>query len=309
MSIHCPPPFACPMHKTPLAEDFYCALCDKNFPSADGIPILINEENSVFRIADYLHGSAYGGASAYAGNTDASTGIRRLYRRAVLCLSEAGPPVRDFGVEQAVAKILQANPNAELLVIGAGDSALQGRITYTDVAFGKNVHCIADAHDLPFAAMSFDACIAVAVLEHVLDPYHCVQEIIRVLRPGGYVYAETPFMQPVHMGAHDFTRFSHLGHRRLFRYFDEIRSGIAGGPGSSLSQLLRYTITALSDRPSVRRWLKLAALLAAFPLRWIDYLCHEKQAAYDAASAFYFFGTLRETPVSDRELLLGFRGA
>lgn len=308
MSAHCPL-FACPTHKTPLAEDFYCALCDKNFPSADGIPILINEENSIFRSADYLRGNAYGGASAYAGNADTSTGLKRFYRRAVLRLSEAGPPLRDYGVEQAVTALLQANPNAEILVIGAGESALKGRITYTDVAFGKNVHCIADAHDLPFTAMSFDACIAVAVLEHVLDPYRCVQEIIRVLRPGGYVYAETPFLQPVHMGAHDFTRFSYLGHRRLFRNFDEVRSGVAGGPGTSLSQLLRYAIAALSDRPGLRRWLKLAALLVAFPLRWIDYLCHDKKGAYDAASAFYFFGTLRETPISDRELLQGFRGA
>lgn len=302
------PTFACPTHKTPLAEGFYCELCCKHFPSADGIPILINEQNSVFRSADYLGGNAYGGASAYAGNADASTGLKRVYRRAVSRLCEAGPPVRDFGVEDAVASMVKANPDAEILVIGAGESALQGRITYTDVAFGKNVHCIADAHDLPFTARTFDACIAVAVLEHVLDPFRCVQEIIRVLRPGGYVYAETPFMQPVHMGAHDFTRFSHLGHRRLFRYFDEIRSGISGGPGTSLGQLLRYAIAAMSDRPGLRRWLKLSGLLAAFPLRWIDYLCRDKMAAYDAASAFYFFGTLRETPVSDRELLQGFRG-
>lgn len=305
-----PTPFyACPIHKTPLAEGLYCELCDRNFPSAGGVPILINEKNSVFCSADYLHDNAYGGASAYAGNTDTSTGLRRFYRHAVLRLSEAGPPVRDFDAEQAVEAILHANPNAEILVIGAGDSTFKGRITYTDVAFGKNVHCIADAHDLPFPAKSFDACIAVAVFEHVLDPYRCVQEVIRVLRPGGYVYAETPFLQPVHMGAHDFTRFSHLGHRRLFRYFDEICSGMVGGPGTSLSQLLRYAIAALSDRPNLRRWLKLAALLAAFPLRWIDYLCHEKQAAYNAASAFYFFGTLRETPITDRELLQGFRGA
>jgi hypothetical protein len=130
-----------------------------------------------------------------------------------------------------------------------------------------------------------------------------------VLKPGGYVYAETPFMQPVHMREYDFTRFTHLGHRRLFRYFAELRSGTTAGTGTSAGQILRYALAALSDRPSTRRWLKLAGLLGTYPLRWLDYLVHSKQSDYDAASGFYFFGQLQEVPLSDRELLRGFRGS
>ena len=63
-------------------------------------------------------------------------------------------------------------------------------------------------------------------------------------------------MQPVHMGAYDFTRFTHLGHRRLFRYFEEIRSGIALGPGTSAGQILLYALTSLSDKPSIRKLVK-----------------------------------------------------
>ncbi len=82
---------------------------------------------------------------------------------------------------------------------------------------------------------SFDGVICQAVLEHVLDPYRCVEEIHRVLRPNGLVYAETPFMQQVHGGTHDFTRFTHLGHRRLFRKFAEVDSGVVCGPGMALA--------------------------------------------------------------------------
>ena len=297
------------MHKIALHPDWYCPSCEQRFPAVHGIPILLNEQNSVFRIDDYLQPeSAYGGASGYAGSLDRRTGWRQLYRRLMVRLAEAPPPKRDFGVSQAIAHILARQPDARLLVIGAGDTTLGGDVTYTDVAFGRNVACIADAHDLPFLDASFDACVACAVLEHVADPYRCVQEIVRILRPGGYVFAETPFMQPVHMGAHDFTRFTFLGHRRLFRRFDEIRSGMCGGVGVSAGQLLRYAVGALSDRPGLKKWLKMAGLIGTYPLRWLDYPTHAHASAYDSASGFYFFGTLRSAPISDRELLSFFRG-
>jgi SAM-dependent methyltransferase len=41
-------------------------------------------------------------------------------------------------------------------------------------------------------------CWIQAVLEHALDPPVVVAEIYRVLKPGGLVYADTPFMQRVH---------------------------------------------------------------------------------------------------------------
>ena len=303
------PPFACPACKTALVRDLYCATCQMKYPSTRGVPILLNEGNSVFRISDYIEPQgAYGGASSYTGNLDNRTGLRQIYRRAMFRLSEAPFPHRDYDVNAAVEYILQQLPQAQILVIGAGDTTIKGNAAYTDVSFGKNVACIADAHDLPFLDESFDACIACAVLEHVVDPYRCVAEIMRVLRPGGYVFAETPFMQPVHMGAHDFTRFSFLGHRRLFRHFTEIRSGMCGGPGVSAAQLLRYAITSFSDKPNLKKWLKLIGLIGTYPLRWLDHLSHANQSAYDSASGFYFFGSLRKKPISDRDLLDSYRG-
>lgn len=42
------------------------------------------------------------------------------------------------------------------------------------------------------------------------------------------------------MGRYDFTRFTYLGYRRLFKRFDEIESGITGGPGTALAWSYRY---------------------------------------------------------------------
>ena len=307
MNQHTTKLFACPVHKTALINGLFCPSCDKEYPSVNGIPVLINDANSVFLTSDYINQKGYGGASSYAGSLDNRTGLRQLYRRAMHRLSETNPK-KEFDVKDALEKILSSLPDAEILVIGSGDTSIRGNTTYTDVAFGANVQCIADAHDLPFLDKSFDACITVAVLEHVVDPYRCVQEIIRILRPGGYVYSETPFMQPVHMGAYDFTRFTHLGHRRLFRHFEEICSGIAIGPGTSAGQLLRYALASVSDQPNIKKWLKLFGLLITYPFRWLDYLSYSNRSAYDSASGFYFFGTLRQQPITDRELLGFFRG-
>ena len=301
--------FACPVHKSLLAQDLFCEHCDRSYPRIGGVPILINDENSVFRISDYTsHESAYGGASAYAGHLDRRSGIRQLYRKCMLWLMESEPVPREFSAVQAVGEIHESNPAAKVLVIGAGDAGFAGDVTYTDVAFGKHVTCIADAHDLPFADASFDACIACAVLEHVADPQRCVSEIVRVLSVNGFIYAETPFMQPVHMGAYDFTRFTFLGHRRLFRRFDEIRSGMAGGPATSAAQTLRHLFASLSGRSAVRKVLKAIGVLASYPLRQMDRLTRHHEASYDSASGFYFFGKLREDPIPDREIIKMYRG-
>ncbi len=274
-----------------------------------GVPVLINDANSVFAVQDYLsRDTAYDGASGYAGHLDERRGLRQKYRQFMYRLLETDLPARSFGIEDALRAVHAQLPQARILVIGAGDTRFEGQVLYTDVAFGKNVNCIADAHDLPFENGSFDACFAVAVLEHVADPQRCVSEIQRVLKPGGYVFAETPFMQPVHMGAYDFTRFTYLGHRRLFRWFDDVRSGIAGGPAISAAQMLRCALTSTSDGAAAKKWLRLLGVILTRPIRWLDRFTVNKLGSYDSASGFFFFGTLRTEPISDRSILAFYRG-
>ena len=86
-----------------------------------------------------------------------------------------------------------------------------------DVYASANVQLVGDGHPIPLADGTVDGVIIQAVLEHVLEPVVVAGEIHRVLREGGVVYADTPFMQQVHEGAYDFTRFTESGHRYLFR--------------------------------------------------------------------------------------------
>ena len=123
---------------------------------------------------------------------------------------------------------------------------------------------ICDAHDIPFADGSFDAVIAQAVLEHVVDPHRCVAEIHRVLNAQGVVYAETPFMQQVHAGRYDFARFTHLGHRRLFRMFQEIDSGAVCGPGMALAWSYQYFLMSFTTSKTLRKLAGVFARLTSF---------------------------------------------
>ena len=50
----------------------------------------------------------------------------------------------------------------------------------------------AAAEDLPFAEASFDLVYCYSTLEHVADARRATAEMVRVLRPGGFVYLHTP---------------------------------------------------------------------------------------------------------------------
>lgn len=67
---------------------------------------------------------------------------------------------------------------------------------------------------LPLRDGSFDTVLSSDVLEHLPDPSVMFNEISRVLRPGGVLLLNTPFLYPVHEAPHDYlrhTRFSLAG--------------------------------------------------------------------------------------------------
>ncbi len=144
-------------------------------------------------------------------------------------------------------KLLGLLPDgASVLIVGGGTRGSGTEQVYNDAKRGKikifsidvypsaEVDCIADAHCLPFPDSFFDCIIIQAVLEHVISPQGVVSEIHRVLSEKGIVYSELPFIQSVHEGPFDFTRFTHSGHQLLFTSFRLISTGVHHGPTQSL---------------------------------------------------------------------------
>jgi ubiquinone/menaquinone biosynthesis C-methylase UbiE len=69
---------------------------------------------------------------------------------------------------------------------------------------------------LPFKDNSFDVILSLAVLEHVKNPWIHANEMIRVLKPGGIIYADVPFLQPYHGYPHHYYNMTTAGLKNLF---------------------------------------------------------------------------------------------
>jgi len=196
--------------------------------------------------------------------------------------------------------------NSKVLVIGGGSigygmqgfykQCLETNVEYhsIDVYFSDKVTLIADAHYLPFPADYFDIVIIQAVLEHVISPEKVVSEIYRVLAEKGIVYSETPFLQPVHEGPYDFTRFTNSGHRWLFRKFDEISSGSHQGAFQALLYVGSYALSALFRNRSVGIFIR---LLFARLAKILDYFL-EDESNIDISAGNFFMGYKKGDNVS-----------
>jgi SAM-dependent methyltransferase len=87
---------------------------------------------------------------------------------------------------------------------------------------GPNIDRYDDLEDLKFADATFDAAVCWSVLEHVPHPQIGVKELHRVLKPGGLIWIQVPFLFPYHEGPRDYWRVTPDGLRIWMEDFEEI---------------------------------------------------------------------------------------
>jgi len=84
---------------------------------------------------------------------------------------------------------------------------------------------IGDIHHLPFKENSQDAIVCMAVLEHVENPPKAMEEIFRVLKPGGYCFLYVPFLYYYHAEKgyyKDYWRFTQDSLQMLCKDFSSV---------------------------------------------------------------------------------------
>jgi SAM-dependent methyltransferase len=273
----------CPRCGSDIAEDrcvnVGCAYA-AGFPRWSGQLVLIDFDTSLFSRESFGNG--------------ARPAVERPQSRGLARMLHGRNPAGEQAATVMRSHLASLSHRGRLLVVGGGSIGLGAAALYDDGAIeivGTDVYpspqttLMADGHRLPFKGQAFDGVWIQAVLEHVLDPAVVVSEIRRVLKPGGLVYAETPFLQQVHEGAYDFTRFTLSGHRWLFADFTELASGTVAGAGESFAWSARHFLRAIGlPRPV---WRLMGAIAA--PLRLLDGMGRPRDQA-DAASCVYFLG-------------------
>jgi SAM-dependent methyltransferase len=279
-----------------------------SFPLLGRWPLLLDIEQSI-QTPDRLAGAG----TELAARADSGIATRTGTALRSRLRSLVRPPNRV--AQKNIAHMLRLLDSGSPLIlvvgggtVGNGVEALyheaRARLIGFDIQPSPLVQFVADAHQIPLASGSVQAVVVQAVLEHVLDPWQVVREIHRVLADGGLVYAETPFMQQVHAGAYDFTRFTSSGHRYLFRRFDEIRSGPVAGSGTQLLWSVDHAARGLFRS----RKAGAAAKILCFWLRYVDALIPADYAT-DNASAFFFLGRKSDREVPAADMVDYYRGA
>ena len=109
-----------------------------------------------------------------------------------------------------------------------------------------------DGLNLPFRDGSFTLVLSQAVIEHVTDPQAYVDEIHRVLKPGGLAYFEAAFIQPIHMPPMHYFNITPHGLAHLCRGFEVLETGTIGWFAETIAWLCRESgvpVPSVSEPP------------------------------------------------------------
>jgi len=91
--------------------------------------------------------------------------------------------------------------------------------------------------------ISFDYVVCTEVLEHTLRPWDAVNEIWRILKPGGIFFLSTPFNFRIHGPLPDCWRFTEHGLRALLSGFKIVELKEMPTPDRDLMPI-HYTVVA-----------------------------------------------------------------
>lgn len=181
--------------------------------------------------------------------------------------------------------------HALCIAIGGGPTRHHEKLINVNIGIFENVDVVADAYKLPYADKSVDIVYIEAVLEHLEFPDVAVREMYRVLKEGGKVYTDTPFMQAFHGYPNHFQNFTIEGHKRLFTRngFTIKEIGTSVGPSYALFSFLTQYITNYSYSPIIKYPFLLIANMLSVLLKPIDLSLNKNYKSHILASSTFIY--------------------
>jgi SAM-dependent methyltransferase len=161
------------------------------------------------------------------------------------------PTCRRALLERALAR-LDLRDRRAVLVVGAGDDPYRHLFPAAreylclDVEYTPGVtDVVADVQEMPLELHRFDCVLATECMEHVADPFKFVEQISRVLQPGGLAVVTVPFLFHQHGDPHDFWRPTRECLARLLSAYRQVEIQSLGNRLHVISDLIT---TALAPR-------------------------------------------------------------
>jgi SAM-dependent methyltransferase len=145
------------------------------------------------------------------------------------------------GYDSTLLQLIQESVGP-ILDVGAGlRPEYREDVVNLEIVAYPTTDVVGASEHLPFADESFDLVISSAVLEHVRDPFRSANELMRVLKPGGKIFAAVPFLQPYHAYPHHYYNMTSEGLRNLFAPLEviELNVPLSGSPIFALTWILQ----------------------------------------------------------------------
>jgi uncharacterized protein YbaR (Trm112 family)/SAM-dependent methyltransferase len=285
---------ACPTCKTPIAlteSHLTCNRCGVTYHYISGVPCLIDTQSPVFEwYAPELPKPQRNGFKAF---------LWKCYQ--LLKPSERVWTRRSLNVIQEMLE--EKNPDSashNVVLIGAGFEPPYRRllkpyqhIHRVGLAHRGETNVCCDICDIPLTSNSADLVFSSSIIEHVYNPERAVAEMFRILKPGGLVYTEIPFMRAYHMIPVDYQRYTISGIQQLFSRhgFSLVDKGICSGPFTGFVLFIIDFFTGLLQFNSTLSAIVILGLaILLHPIKYLDRLFEDSGWAEISACNFYYLG-------------------
>lgn len=281
---------ACPTCKNAIHLDLEnsmicCFHCNKKYPIINDIPIMMEEGQRI--IINQVLGFDHDSQRMSREFTKNQSTLEKIYR----LLQPPRQPYFGERKEKKISCLIDSSPDGRpVLEIGSGIQRTDARLINLDISSFPNVDVVGVGERLPFLDNTFSVIVSQAVLEHVPKPDTVVSEIYRVLKPGGYLYAEVPGVVPYHGFPAHYQNFTREGLKELFHDFELVEQGVVFGPSSALAWLIKEYFGLFFPNFYVRAFIHTLTEWLLHPLNYLDFFLHKSKYAYRMAMTLYFIG-------------------